>query len=221
MPNANGHISNYQELVDGILSELARGDVSVDAMRWIAATELELFRDCDVRVGDQKITGTLAPGDEKIELPAGTLNIRHIQIDTDTPVQLRISSLSQIMEVRASDKSGIPKRYYLFADTLELGPANSGTGSTPYTLWYYGLPLPLSESNPTNELFRLGWDAYLYGALMHSAPYLGDDERVTTWGELYILKKESLRVTYWRSRMSGTLEQQPDVHLSDSHTVNR
>lgn len=221
MSDANGHISTYQELVGGILSELARGDVSVDAMRWIAATELELFRDCDVRAGDQKITDTIPPDGNTITLPVGFLNLKHLQIDSTNPIQMRIASLSQVMKTRAFDTSGVPKQYYLFGNTLEIGP-NAGSDDTlGYTLWYYGLPSPLSESNPTNELFRLGWDAYLYGALMHSAPYLGDDERIAIWGALYNLKKESLRVTYWRSRMSGSLEQQPDVHLTDSHTVNR
>ena len=40
----------------------------------------------------------------------------------------------------------------------------------------------LSESNTTNWLLTLAPDLYLYGVLLESAPYMKEDERISTWG---------------------------------------
>ena len=217
----SGHIDNYQDLLEAVVSELARGDVSLEASRWIAATELEIYRDCNPRPGDQKISGTMAASDSTIPMPDGAISLVHLQLDLSPLRVLKIATLDKIMALRENDKSGIPSKYFLYGNELEVGPANGGDGTTPYTMWYYGLPPKISMNVPTNEIFQLGWDAYLYGALMHSAPYLGDDARLVTWASLYSSKKDSLQSAYWRSRMSGHLEQQPDTYLSDSHSGTR
>jgi hypothetical protein len=49
---------------------------------------------------------------------------------------------------------------------------------------YYGKPTALSDSNATNWLLTYYPDAYLYGSLMHSAPYLADDGRIQIWAAL-------------------------------------
>jgi hypothetical protein len=215
-----GNISSYQDLVEAVVGTLARGDISVEARTWIAATELELFRDCDVAEGDQKLTGTIAASATSIPLPRGYISLNHIQIDGTTLTYLKVATMDQITLYREGDQSGVPKFYCRFGQTLELAPVNNGSAGTPYTMWYYGLPVPISNDNPSNELSELGWDAYLYGALMHSSPYVGDDERIPMWEGLYRSKKSSLQKAYWRSRLSGPLEQRPDFVVNDRHAEN-
>ena len=43
----------------------------------------------------------------------------------------------------------------------------------------------LSDSNTSNWLLEEAPDAYLYGTLMQTAPWLREDERVAMWGSLY------------------------------------
>jgi hypothetical protein len=45
---------------------------------------------------------------------------------------------------------------------------------------------------------------YLYGALVQSAPYLRDDDRITTWGTLYKEAFNDLMLEEQRSNFSGT-----------------
>lgn len=43
----------------------------------------------------------------------------------------------------------------------------------------------LSETNASNWVLADHPDVYLYGALLQCAPFLGDDARASTWGQLY------------------------------------
>ena len=52
-------------------------------------------------------------------------------------------------------------------------------------MYYYGKIPSLSASNATNQILENFPDVYLYGSLVHSAPFLGDDQRLQVWGSLY------------------------------------
>ena len=52
------------------------------------------------------------------------------------------------------------------------------------SLVYYARVPTLSVSNTTNWLLTEAPDVYLYGALVHSAPYLKDDARIQVWEAL-------------------------------------
>lgn len=59
-------------------------------------------------------------------------------------------------------------------------------------LVYQARPAALSASNTTNWILAGHPDVYLYGALLQSAPFLGDDGRAATWGQLYGAALDSL-----------------------------
>ena len=60
------------------------------------------------------------------------------------------------------------------------------------SILYYSTINPLSSSNTTNWLLTYHPDVMLYGALLHSAPYLGDDGRIAIWGAYYASSIEAL-----------------------------
>ena len=51
---------------------------------------------------------------------------------------------------------------------------------------------PLSGANTANWLLEGHPDVYFYAALIHSAPYLDDDQRVSVWGALYGQIRDSI-----------------------------
>ena len=69
------------------------------------------------------------------------------------------------------------------AGELEVYPTPDGDYTVE--LYYYSRIPELSDSNTTNWLLEYFPDAYLYGSLVHSAPYLKDDARLTIWAALY------------------------------------
>jgi len=56
---------------------------------------------------------------------------------------------------------------------------------TRIELAYYASVPALSDDAPTNWLLTLWPDIYLYGSLMHTAPYLKDDPRLQVWEVMF------------------------------------
>jgi hypothetical protein len=82
----------------------------------------------------------------------------------------------------------------------------SPTPDEAYTadLLYYGTIAALSDSNTSNWLLTYHPDAYLYTALVHSAPYLNEDQRATTWAALSQAAVDAINLSSDQSRFSGT-----------------
>ena len=218
MPSSTGHVQNYNELLDRIVKELARGDVRVDAVGWIAAAELEIFRDCDPKPADLKTTGTLTAGQTVLTLPKRTTQIHLFQLNLSPARTVVNRALAETVHQREIDSSGVPKYYNRQGQTLELGPGNGNAG-TNYTLWYHGLPENLSEENQSNAIFELGWDAYLYGALYHGASYFGGHANQGEWEKMWLSKKASLADLFWDMDAGEPLESySPQGTINDSHS---
>lgn len=84
---------------------------------------------------------------------------------------------------RADRVRGAPRWYTIVGGELQLYPV----ADRDYTgeLTYVARVPTLSAGNPRNWILTDYPDAYLYGALVQSAPYLRDDARTTTWGALF------------------------------------
>ena len=81
-----------------------------------------------------------------------------------------------------NDQYGTPALYTLEAGQFHLYP--TPIADTDVELLYYA-EVPALASNATNWLLTAAPDVYLYGSLMHSAPYLQDDARLAVWAQLY------------------------------------
>lgn len=55
----------------------------------------------------------------------------------------------------------------------------------PFELSYLEMPAPLTDANQTNWLTEYAPGALKYGALLESAPFLRDDERLPIWKDFY------------------------------------
>jgi hypothetical protein len=103
-------------------------------------------------------------------------------------------------------------------DRLYLTPISSGADD--YTLFYYGTPTPLGKDNATNSMLKRAPDALLYGALLHSAPYVGDDPRLQTWLLMFARAKASYKKLEFRARTGGgPLAVRPDFSVPDDHLI--
>jgi hypothetical protein len=94
---------------------------------------------------------------------------------------LDFRSSTQLDEVRTSrgNVAGQPLFFTIFGTEIELAP----TPDAIYTIeMVYRSNIPALVSNETNWLLDLAPDAYLYGALLESAPYIKEDARIQVWG---------------------------------------
>ena len=99
--------------------------------------------------------------------------------------QIELLNKSEMLKQRAAsnDSVGKPRYYAITAGEIEVYPTPDATYTTE--LYYYKRITSLSDSNTTNEILTYFPDAYLYGSLVHSAPYLKDDAQVAVWGSIY------------------------------------
>src|SRR5262249_36497399 len=84
---------------------------------------------------------------------------------------------------------------------LVLKPA-SAAGAT-VVLDYLAKFTPLSAGNTSNWILASHPDAYLYGMLAHSAPFLGADARVGVWAQLFLDAIDDINSADAKKRFDG------------------
>ena len=137
-------------------------------------------------------------------IPTDWLSTIRFHLTTSGTTSLDFMSLAAMQTSRAArnDAVGTPTNYSLNSSQFEVFP----TPDTDYSaiLMYYAKIPTLSDSVTTNWLLTYHPDIYLYGALLHSAPYLKEDERASTWAALYSAAVARVNTASSRSTASGS-----------------
>lgn len=195
-------LTTYSELKTTIADFLNRDDLTSIIPTFITLAESQINR--DIRHWRMEKRATSAVDSEYVSLPTDwieTISV-HLQGGGTTPVNF--ASRDSIADKRAAgyDTAGRPEFYTHSDGALELYPTPADT----YTLelLYASKIDALSDSNTSNWLLLDSPDAYLYGALVHSAPYLQEDGRANTWAQLYGAAVQAVNLSSERSRNSGT-----------------
>lgn len=186
-------IATYSDLQAAVAEWLARDDLTARIPDFIRLCEAKLNRDLRSNKMEKRATAlvNLASDEpEFISLPSDFQIMRRVRLNgvTGKP-RLDVMTGGQADEYRASigNVTGRPRYFTIFGDEIELLP----TPDQAYTLeMVYRATIPaLSNTNTTNWLLTFAPDIYLYGALVETAPYIKEDERLATWsaGYKYVL----------------------------------
>ena len=176
-------LATYAELQSAVADFLNRDDLTAAIPSFIRLAESRIDR--ELRHYKQEKRSTAELDAQYSAMPADFLRPIRIQI-TDAPTgEVSPVSSAQMMQLRAdrNDRVGRPVHYAITAGTLELFPTPDQAYDA--SLVYYGRIDALSGSNTTNWLLTESPDVYLYGALLHSAPYLKDDPRIAVWEGMF------------------------------------
>jgi hypothetical protein len=179
-------ISTYTELQTAVSNWLGgRSDLTSRIPEFITLCEAKLNRELYVRQMETRSTTTVDTTDDEpefVSLPTDFQSMRRIRLSSVAgKPRLQYLSGAQADELRygAFDTAAQPTHFTIMGSELELIP----TPDDDYTVeMVYRKNIPALASNSTNWLLTLAPDAYLYGALLESAPYLDNDERIQTWG---------------------------------------
>jgi hypothetical protein len=136
-----------------------------------------------------------------VKLPADFLGMRNIDLLTDPVTPMTFKNLQNLDIHRAGDATGKPIYYSIVQNNIEFAPVPDGD-YTIEIVYYQKVP-PLSL-NTTNWLLSAHPDAYLYGTLQHSAPYLQSDERVGIWAGKYMQIIEQITTSDEKAKFSGS-----------------
>ena len=176
-------LTTYDELKDSIADFLNRDDLTSVIPDFITLAEADMNR--GLRHWRQEKRSTAEIDTQYSAIPADFLEAIRFYITSNDTSPLELISQSEMVDrrYRSGDTSGKPAYYAVTAGEIEVYPTPDGTYDAE--LYYYSRITALSASNTSNWVLEYFPDAYLYGALVHSAPYLKDDERAQVWASLY------------------------------------
>lgn len=192
-------LDTYTGLQSAVADWLNRADLSAQIPAFIALAEADMFR--RLRVRQMETRATLALDAEYVDLPADWLATIRVDLDGGQPLELAASDEVMTYRARFADATGEPQIYALSGASMHLWPTPDGSYSAD--LLYFAKPDALSDSVTSNWLLADAPDAYLYGALLQTAPFLQEDARIQTWATLYRTAIDGLQQSSDASRYSG------------------
>jgi hypothetical protein len=132
----------------------------------------------------QRADAEIDQGTEYIAAPSDFHGPIDFVLQSEPEIVLDYLDAANLQQQKQADRvRGAPRWYAIVGGELQLYPAADRNYTGEMT--YIARVPALSVANPSNWILTDYPDAYLYGALVQSAPYLKDDARTTTWGALF------------------------------------
>jgi len=197
-------ITNYTNLQTSIADFLNRDDLTSVIPTFIQLAEADMNRQVRHWKMEARSTGTQDAGDQYMQVPSDWLETIRLHLTGSGTSALTLTSRAAMADIRAKneDISTVKPYYYTHADgQFELYP--TPTEATDFELLYYQ-KIPDLATNSTNWLLTDAPDVYLYGALLHSAPYLAEDARVAVWAQMYSAAVSNVNRASEQARYSGS-----------------
>jgi len=194
-------ITTYSELKSAVANWLNRDDLTTVIPDFIALTEADMDRKIRHWRMEQRSTATIDA--RYTQLPQGFMEAVRFHLDVDErPIDLVTPVFMQAKRQSNVDTAGRPQYYAVIAGQIEVWP----TPDSAYTgeLYYYARTSQLDDSNTSNWILDHFPDAYLYGTLLHSAPYLVDDARTQVWASLYQNAIDGINGNNDRAKFGGS-----------------
>ena len=195
-------ITTYAELQSNVTDFLNRDDLASIAPTFISLAEADMQR--QVRHWRQEKRSTAELDTQYSAIPADFLEAIRFYITSGESRPLELISQFQLLDrkYQRANTSGEPAYYAITAGEIEIFPAPAGTYTAE--LYYNARIEPLSDSNTSNWMLEYFPDAYLYGSLIHSAPYLKDDSRLQIWAALYQSAIDAINMSGEKAKFGGS-----------------
>ena len=193
-------ISNYAELKSAVADWLNRADLTSAIPNFVSLAEAKFNRDLRTRQQVKRAYATLSG--QYIQLPTDWAEGINLQLNVNPVRVLDFVTTDQADRIKARRYGDTnADAYTIVGSQLEVVPVVGD--DTEIEMAYYAKIPALSDSNTTNWLLTQWPDLYLYGALVHAAPYLREDDRIATWKGLADQLTEEIRMSDERAKHSG------------------
>jgi len=197
-------LSNYSELKTSIANFLNRDDLTSVIPDFISLAEAQMSRDLRHWRMESRVSGQQSQGDQYMQLPADWVETIRFHLTSSGTDPVELASLAAMSSKRAKneDQAGRPRFYAHVRGEFELYPTPDE--DTDFELLYYAKIPALTDSATSNWVLEYAPDIYLYGSLMHSAPYLAEDGRIAVWAQMYSTAVTQLNLQSERVKHSGS-----------------
>lgn len=175
-------LNTYANLQTAIGDWLADSNLSSYLADFITLGEARLARDLRIRQMETALSGTISSG--VLSVPSAFLELKHARIVQSTSRPLEPKDAQWIYRkypLRSSH--GTPQFIGVDGSSFVFGPYPDSN----YTVAgiYYAKPAVLSGTNTTNVWTDSTPDALLFACLIESAPFKGQDARMSVWQTKY------------------------------------
>lgn len=195
-------LTTYDELKSSIADFLNRDDLTSVIPDFITLAETSMNR--EVRHWRMEKRANANLDTQYTALPNDFLEPIRMSLTTADTNTLEMVNAFQISNLRAQNlnTSGRPVNFAILDGSIEVFPTPDAVYSLE--MLYYEKIDTLNSGNTSNWILSNFPDAYLYGALVHSAPYLAEDARTNTWAALYQKAINDINGESERSKTSGS-----------------
>ena len=192
-----GPINSYDSLQSAIINWLHRSDMVGIVPSLISMAEQRMDAELDSRNMDAVSSIVLTAGDNTASLPSDMMQMRRAMLMTDPVQVLSYMTPDQLSAQFPRSSSERPVAFTIIGSNIELAPYPDAA----YTLKVvYQQRIPrLSSSNVSNWVLQYYPNVYLFGALVESAPYLKDDQRLPMWEQRYQQAVQNANSIDWYS----------------------
>jgi hypothetical protein len=196
-------LSNYTGLKASIADFLNRDDLTSVIPDFVALAEAQINRDIRHWKMEARSSGQQDPADEYMQIPADWVETIRLHLTGTGTSVVNLVSRDAMADKRAAQENaaGTPRMYTHADGQFQLYPTPDAT--TNFELLYYQ-KIPSLITNTDNWLLLEAPDVYLYGALLHSAPYLAEDARVAVWAQMYSAAVQRLNQVSEDAMFSGS-----------------
>jgi len=194
-------ITTYAQLKTSVANWLNRDDLTSAIPDFIALAEAQFNRNVRHRKMVTRLTSTVS--NSYTNVPTDWLQTIRFQLNTNPVTPLLFVTPEQALEESMVYSAGQqPLFYTVVGEQFQVVPTRYTSYSSE--LLYYAKIPALSDSNTTNWLLTESPDLYLYGALLQSAPYLKEDERLNTWAGIYKTLYDDMELADERARIGSS-----------------
>ena len=195
-------LTTFAELKSSIADFLNRDDLTSVIPDFITLAEADMNR--TVRHWRQEARTSQTIDAQYEDLPSDFLEAVRYYVTSNDTNSLELISQGEMLERRERNlnTSGRPQYYAITAGQAEFYPTPDGTYTAE--LYYMQRITALSDSNTSNWVLQYYPDAYLYGALVHSAPYLAEDNRTAVWSSLYQNAINAINMESEKAKFGGS-----------------
>jgi hypothetical protein len=178
-------LSTYTGLQASIASWLMRDDLTDYIPDFISLAESDMNQ--RLRLRSMLTTVTIAAAGA--DLPADCLEVKSVHLDNYG--HLEFGSLAENANFVGAYRGGPAYLWGIDGNAVVVSPTQ--TSDDTLTVRYYARVPALSAEVPTNVFLTASPALYLYGSLVQSAPFLGDDARMQVWGSMYTQAAEAVQ----------------------------
>jgi hypothetical protein len=193
---------NYTGFKSMVADWLNRPDLANAIPTFINLAEQRLRKDLRIRQMLKVATTDTVANDATVQIPSDFLQMRDLHINNNPITVLKYESPSNFYRNTFSLISGVPKQYTLLSDQFQLAPIPDSI--MELQMLYYAAPPFLSNSNSSNVFLTSCPDLLLTATLCAAAPYLMNEQLLSTWNNMYESGLQSLNVSDDQGEYAGS-----------------